>query len=238
MKAVTNNSKKLVIVSAIAIALVTWLCVSFWSDAFYQRKDAALLNESNIVEDTLFSLSKAITDERAEFYSSFAIPDVSSDQLVQFRSFISATDNQFKALINKIDKLKKESYKISNYRYNVESIQKKIVKFENNHTRINVYRKYILAQAALPLQERDLSMHKYMFDFYGAYIRSANDLRVGTSYLHRKNDKNIIFSEEIKNSTWSLREASSQVFFISTRMSNKHWPKSWRLAKTAALIAI
>jgi len=214
VRAYTTNSKKLVGVSAAAIALVLWLSVSFWGEAYVQRKDAVQLQKSILAEDALITLARLIATERTLVYSLYSSDKIESEQLAQWRAHVELIDHHTEKTINKIALLRDDQSLESRFRYNKASLQKKLERFDNIRVRLDVYRSYLDEQMSRPLNERDNSMHAYIFDVYSNLILSANELRLRTFFLSRKNNKDVMYSEDLKNSIWVLNESSRQIFSL------------------------
>lgn len=214
VRSFTKNSKKLMGVCALAIVLVLWLSISFWKEAYSQRKDAVQLQKSIVAEDALIAHAQMLATERSTFSSLYFSNEITKEQLNQWRTLIDATNLHSTQIVSKIKKLRSDSSLESRFRYNELSLYTKLDQFYKIHQRLDVYRSYLLEQLTFPSGSRDPSMHGYMFVIYSDLIQSANELRLRTFFSSRKNNKDVTFLEDLKNSIWTLSESSRQIFSL------------------------
>jgi len=83
-RSATSVRRYFLLINSLLIALLLWLTLSFWYDAFVQKKDATLMQE-NVEEGELLRLSaSALASERNIF-------SASSKQLLRKQSGIAQT---------------------------------------------------------------------------------------------------------------------------------------------------
>lgn len=76
----TSISGSLLAIVGTSTALVLWLIISFWVDAFIQRQDATALRDTTLTENTIFDVSVALASQRMTNYD-LVVGYASADRL-------------------------------------------------------------------------------------------------------------------------------------------------------------
>jgi len=222
---VTSVRRHFLLINALLIAVLMWLTISFWYDAFVQKKDADLMQQ-NVKEGGLYRTSVSdLVNERRLFSAAFSYSEkIKPSDMAQIESLHQSIDLQLDAMADKAIQNHSNGNLVARYNHTAFILSDWIRSFKKSRSRLNVYRQYSAEQLKLPIDSRDSEIRKTLFHEFSVLIGLIEQLNSSSSFIPRHNEMITIDLQNYNNHVRHLIETANQEIALLTELSTNVVP--------------
>ncbi len=237
MSTIFDTRKYLVLFTALALSLILWLTISFWAHAYVQRTDAMNIQASSTVEETLFTLASALSDERSLMYQLASGNADQPEKLNQLQTTTQHTDQLFKASFGtELSNLPfaQELPHLTSY----TELNAEVAHIRELYRQIDSQRDYTLEKIAMPWNDQRVTGGLSLFKQYSTLIASIGNLRKAIHFVPRTANQEVVFQSSMKDSVWDLSEITAQIASLleSVLLLNESSATSLNTTQHAAML--
>jgi len=191
-------------ISGIAIALVLWLTLSFWMDAYVQRKDASRLLLNNEVQDSLFVLLRSLADERLISADPVGANTTTEDNTAPQIDTLAIPRKHFEASQKLVNKLLADDSSVAQLatsaeliRSNLTAVEKQLIKTESLHTAV-------VQTVDVESNENDYKAIDLWLRAHNRLVNQVESLMRKTHFIPRKTQPPIDALQDLRMRSWNL----------------------------------
>jgi len=217
---VTSVRRHFIFINALLIALLLWMTLSFWYDAFVQKKDATLM-QHNVEESELSRIAVSdLAAERSFFSAAFSYSEkIQDSNLAKIESSLQSIDLKLDAITDTAIRNHSNKDLVARYNRTTFVLPDWIKSFNKSRSRLDVYRQYSAEQLNLPIAGRDTEIRKTLFNEYSFLIELVEQLNNSSSFIPRHNEMATIDLQNFINRVRKLNEFAKQEVAMLTEFS-------------------
>lgn len=190
IRSLKTISGSLLAIVATSTALVLWLILSFWVDAYIQRKDARALRDATVAQTHLFDASVSLATERYLLYDALQTHRISvSDSNQQIETLhISLTENIDLALDFYINAAM-QRYTANRIESTARTVRRLIDDVREKRGAYNVQREQVIVALADDPNARSVLLTSGWYTSVTVLLESLQQLQLATTFQSRKPDQ-------------------------------------------------
>ncbi len=203
-----NNLRKGVLVfSAILVALLLWLSISFLLVANNERNDARHLTHFMETDAVLRDAAIVLAEERSASYWLTGIDGLffAAESLLRPRA---STDKAVNTVMSRLRQVISNQQYVSHLRFQPTHLQSLIVDLEKQLAEIDSKRSTLAHDLNYPIDERNKSLQLDVLNYYRELIEKLEVLRHGMTYITSEQSRATQNIFSISDAAWNITLAN------------------------------
>jgi len=221
LRSLKTISGSLLAIVATSTALILWLILSFWVDAYIQRKDATALRDATVAQTHLFDASVSLATERYLLFDAFQMQSTHNTVSVQ------RIENLHSSLTADIDlaldfniNATMQRYTANRIESTARTVRQLIDDVREKRRAYNTQRKQVIAALGDGLGTRSLLLTSAWYTSVAALLDSLRQLQLATTFQSRKPDLTVVGLRDVQTSAWEVIELFTRQQMLQMRIES------------------
>jgi len=221
LRSLKTISGSLLAIVATSTALILWLILSFWVDAYIQRKDATALRDATVAQTHLFDAAVSLATERYLLFDAFQMQSVhdtvSAQRLENLHSSLTADIDQ--ALDFNINATM-QRYTANRIESTARTVRQLIDDVREKRSAYNTQRKQVIAALGDEISTRSILLSSAWYSSVAELMDSLRQLQLATTFQSRKPDLTIVGLRDVQASAWEVIELFTRQRVLQMRIDS------------------